>query len=482
MAVPFSDQSLDNLTRGPKSVILGWLEPRAVDRDEAFRERAIRSSVAIMGALALLSFALSLFVFDDPWGIVSIPTMHIVALAGCLASSVAVARGRLLLSGWLLTATVMLGVSLVVILARQEGVVSRVFVGIPAFMFLPLVAALIFPRNHILPISVLSIVLYTFAQFIVPVGDFTVAGLDTAQILGQLIALLLIEGAVLRQLRIEFDARLEAMQESIRQAEDALQQAEKDQQRAEEADRAKSQFLANMSHELRTPLNAIIGYAEAMLGGMAGEFTPQQKKLLGHIRHNSRRLLALINDVLDLSKIESGSVEVYLAPMSPRIVIQDSVESLRSLALEKDISLSTHLADNLPEVILGDASKIQQILVNLVSNAIKFTEEAGSVTITASNLDSSRWQFEVADTGIGMPADAVSYIFDPFRQIDGTATRRHQGTGLGLAICKRLVEKMDGSIRVDTAPGKGSAFTVILPRVSVPGDSGLPAKRSTPDK
>jgi signal transduction histidine kinase len=221
-----------------------------------------------------------------------------------------------------------------------------------------------------------------------------------------------------------------------------------------------------MSHELRTPLNAIIGYSEAMLGGMAGEFTKQQNTLLGHVQHNSRRLLGLINDVLDLSKIESGSVELRIAPMSPHRLIHETVDSLRSLAQDKDIYLRVEIDDKLAEFIQADSDKIQQILVNLISNAVKFTDEGG-VTVRVSAPDDHSWQLRVEDTGIGMPPDAADYIFDPFQQVDGSSTRKYRGTGLGLAIVKRLIEQMGGSIEVETELGQGSAFNIILPTVII---------------
>jgi signal transduction histidine kinase len=273
---------------------------------------------------------------------------------------------------------------------------------------------------------------------------------------------LLITSVLLRQLRVEFDARLEAMSAAIRETDLARQQAEVDRERAEQADKAKSQFLANMSHELRTPLNAIIGYAEAMLAGMAGEFQPKQLELLGYVQTNGRRLLALINDILDLAKIESGKTELYLAPMSPRVVIGDTVASLRSLAMEKTLELRVDYAADLPGVIMGDAKKVEQVLVNLVSNAIKFTD-SGAVTVTVVSAGAERWQFSVHDTGIGISPDAQATIFDPFHQVDNSPTRKYKGTGLGLSITKHLVERMGGVITLSSTPGEGTTFTVVLP-------------------
>jgi signal transduction histidine kinase len=204
-----------------------------------------------------------------------------------------------------------------------------------------------------------------------------------------------------------------------------------------------------------------------MLGGMVGDFTPQQSKLLGHIQYNSRRLLGLINDILDLSKIESGSLQVFFAPMSPHKVIREAVENMRSLADEKNLELNIEFSDAVPEVVLGDASKLQQIIFNLVGNAIKFTDR-GSVSVTVTIADISNWMLQVRDTGIGMPEEALSTIFEPFHQLDTTDKRKYKGTGLGLAITRRLVEAMGGTIEVTSKLGEGSSFFIVLPRAHIP--------------
>jgi two-component system cell cycle sensor histidine kinase PleC len=285
---------------------------------------------------------------------------------------------------------------------------------------------------------------------------------------------LLVTSILLRQLRIEFDARLEAMSAAILEAEQARRQAEADRERAETADRAKSQFLANMSHELRTPMNAIIGYDEAMIAGMAGELQPRQLELLRYIQTNGRRLLALINDILDLAKIESGKTELYLAPMRPHTVLGDTVASLQSLAAEKALALRLTFADDLPGVLMGDAKKIEQVVVNLVSNAIKFTD-SGSVTIAAASAGADKWQFSVADTGIGIQREAQDAIFDPFHQADNSPTRKYKGTGLGLSITKHLVERMGGTLMLASEPGHGSTFTVVLPVITAAAAPGVTA-------
>lgn len=454
-------------------VLRNWLEPRSQDRDEAFRERVIRATVTIIILLGLVSFALNLLVFDSDWSLISFRTLHIVALTSFSLAGFIVSRGRLLESGFVLVISLLLGASGFLLLARQEGSFSSILTGIPAFMFVPLVTTLVLPRQYIIPMSIASVLVYLFMQFGVQVGTFAPADLIPERLIAPVVVLLMIEGVLLHQFRVEFDSRLQATQEAVRQAEVARQQAEADRQLAEAADKAKTQFLANMSHELRTPMNAIIGYDEAMLGGMVGTFTPEQTRLLGHIQNNSRRLLGLINDVLDLSKIEAGSVEIYLTPISPRKVIEQSVESVRSLALEKDIDLRVSFTDDVPGIILADAKKLQQILVNLVGNAIKFTDQGG-VTIEVDLVDNEHWQFIVRDTGIGIPRDSLATIFEPFRQVDNSSTRRYKGTGLGLSITKRLVEILNGNIQVTSEIDKGSTFAVTLPRVNAPvGEESL---------
>ena len=463
--------SFEALQSQPRSGIMSWLHPRATDRDVAFREQIIRSTLAIVLLLGLLSLALNVFVFQEQLTLISYVSMHLVFLAGCAISAVQVTRGRVLSAGWTLVLMVLFAANALILLMRQESLAIGGINGIAGNLFVPLIATLVLPRSLILPTSILTILTYALAQFGLPVSDYTMAGVTPIQQLSFAVPALLAEGTLLRQLRVEFDERLRDMRASIqvaeaakRDADEARQRAELDRQHAEDADKAKTQFLANMSHELRTPLNAIIGYDEVMLGGMVGTFSPKQTDLLQRIQHNSRRLLALINDILDLSKIEAGSVQIYQTPMAPRKIISETVESLRSLAQAKDIGLTVELEESLPEVVLGDAAKIQQILVNLVSNAIKFTDEGG-VIVSAEAVATTHWKLSVQDSGIGIPDDSIHSIFEPFKQVDSSDTRRQQGTGLGLSIVKRLIDMMGGTIEVTTNLGQGSTFTIVLPRM-----------------
>lgn len=473
-AVSTASQANNDLNT-KRSIINWWLEPRSKDRDEAFRERSIRIAAALVGILGLLSFILTVVVFKNKWDIISLPTLHVFVLAGFALSAYFVSHERILPAAWSIVITSLIAAAGILILNKQDF--ANLVNGIPLYIVVILLAALVLPRNSIWIVSITTVITYTIAMLVSQQSSADKPIYDISQAI--LVALIIMPtvGAILYRLRVEFDARLEATQASIkqaeearRQAEEARQQAEKSRKQAEEADKAKSQFLANMSHELRTPLNAIIGYDEAMIGGMVGEFSPQQTKLLGHIQHNSRRLLGLINDILDLSKVESGSLQVFLAPTSPHKIIQETVDSLRSLADGKHISLDMQFSDSVPAVVLGDAKKLRQILVNILSNAIKFTDNGG-VTIIVDIVDASRWLFEVQDTGIGMPSDAASYIFEPFQQVDGTDKRKYKGTGLGLAITKRLVEHLGGSIEMTSELGKGSTFSIVLPRAQVPSEN-----------
>jgi signal transduction histidine kinase len=233
-----------------------------------------------------------------------------------------------------------------------------------------------------------------------------------------------------------------------------------------QAAQLKSQFLAMMSHELRTPLNAILGFSQLL--ERPSTLTPKQTEMVQRIHTNGKHLLEMLNEILDLSKIEAGRLDLKPAPFNLPQVVKATLEELHSLAEEKNLSLHSQIHLSNPEV-LNDAGRVRQVLVNLLSNAIKFTDR-GQVWVEVQELGSDRLSIKVCDTGIGIPASELEHIFEAFRQVDQTSTRRHHGTGLGLAITDSLVKMMSGTIAVESEVSQGSIFQVELPR-SIPHSS-----------
>ncbi|MBV8191941.1 MAG: response regulator [Alphaproteobacteria bacterium] len=233
--------------------------------------------------------------------------------------------------------------------------------------------------------------------------------------------------------------------------------------RAREASRLKSEFLANMSHELRTPLNAIIGFTQLIHDGDVAPDAPQYKEFLGDILASARHLLQLINDVLDLSRVEAGKLRLNPEPVNLSDLVGEVVSILRTTAADKSIRVETALDKKLDDVVL-DGARFKQVLYNYISNAIKFTPEGGRVAIRTQAQPDDTFRLEVEDTGIGIAAEDVDRLFIEFQQLDVSAAKRQPGTGLGLALTKRLVEAQGGSVGVTSAPGRGSTFFAVFPR------------------
>ncbi|HSA79432.1 MAG TPA: GAF domain-containing protein, partial [Geminicoccaceae bacterium] len=228
----------------------------------------------------------------------------------------------------------------------------------------------------------------------------------------------------------------------------------------EEASRHKSEFLANMSHELRTPLNAVLGYAELIQDGIYGEVPQKIQDVLDRVQQNGRHLLGLINDVLDLSKIEAGQLTLSPVEYSMRELVLDVVSATEALASEKKLALEVDVPADLPRG-QGDERRLTQVLMNLVSNAIKFTE-AGAVSIRAK-VEDGNFLIAVSDTGIGIATEDQERVFEEFKQVDSSSTRKKGGTGLGLAIARRIVELHGGRIWVESTLGEGTTFYFTLP-------------------
>ncbi|MFO0758605.1 MAG: ATP-binding protein [Byssovorax sp.] len=286
---------------------------------------------------------------------------------------------------------------------------------------------------------------------------------------------------------------LASVRESYRELCEKNERLEEAYERLKELDRLKSNFLATVSHELRTPLTSIMGYGEMLAEGVAGELNDEQHEFVETIRTKSEQLLGLIMSLLDLSKLESGTVAVRMARLPITTVLTDTISTLTPSALKKGVALTIDASPDLPP-ILGDAERLRQVFLNLADNALKFTPQGGQISLTA------RTSFEqpadepglilvaplrqvvevrVADTGIGIPEHERTKVFDPFYQIDQSSTREYGGAGLGLSIVKRLVEAHQGHIHVEANDPHGAVFVVQLPAAR-PSMLPPPVKRTLP--
>jgi PAS domain S-box-containing protein len=271
-----------------------------------------------------------------------------------------------------------------------------------------------------------------------------------------------------RRVEEELRATQASLEERVRARTAELAEAK---ERAELADRLKSAFLATMSHELRTPLNSIIGFTGIILQGLAGPLNAEQTKQLGMVQSSARHLLSLINDVLDISKIEAGQLEIHAEQFDLRASLEKVAALVKPMAEKRGLSLKVVLPADLKQAV-SDRLRVEQVLLNLLNNAIKFTEHGG-VTLEARLIEGYTCpnrtmpqpaaQLRVIDTGIGIKPEDMEKIFLPFRQVDSGLTRQHDGTGLGLAICRRLADLLGGEISAESAWGRGSAFTFVFP-------------------
>jgi signal transduction histidine kinase len=262
----------------------------------------------------------------------------------------------------------------------------------------------------------------------------------------------------LKTLNQTLEQRVADRTHDLREARDVAIAA---QRVAQENSRLKSEFLATMSHELRTPLNAIEGFSSIMLSGMGVELSPIAADMMKRISANSTRLLHLINDFLDLSRIESGRLDLVQEPLNIRLLVNRWRESVSILAEEKRLEFAVVVENSVPEKVVSDEDALTKIVINLLSNAFKFTRK-GQVELKLKSID-SRLIISVTDTGIGIPVHAREYIFEEFRQVDGSSKREFGGTGLGLALVSKLTRLLNGAVVLESEVGKGSVFTIDLP-------------------
>jgi protein-histidine pros-kinase len=235
----------------------------------------------------------------------------------------------------------------------------------------------------------------------------------------------------------------------------------------QEASRLKSEFLANMSHELRTPLNGIIGFSEFLVDEKPGKLNEKQKEYLNDILNSGRHLLQLINDVLDLSKVEAGKMELFPEKFALAKAVEEVCAVVSPQATRQNVSIQKDISRSVENVML-DQQKFKQVLFNLLSNAVKFTDGGGRVEIVATRSPPDGLLLQVRDTGIGIKREDLDKLFIEFQQLDSGTDRRYEGTGLGLALTKKIVELQKGSISVESEPGRGSIFAVTLPEAIEP--------------
>ena len=259
----------------------------------------------------------------------------------------------------------------------------------------------------------------------------------------------------------DLEFRVEKRTEELRQANDRLKKAVDE---AQSANRAKSAFLAGMSHELRTPLNHIIGFTQIIAAGQLGDVNDVQKEYLTDVVNSSKHLLSLINDILDLSKVEAGKLDLSLSDIHIADLLKGSLTMVKEKALKNSIAITADI-NHLPEIISSDERKVKQIVYNLLSNAVKFTPAGGEIRLSAGyDVQGNLIHVTVSDSGIGIKKEDQERIFHPFVQVDGSASRQFQGTGLGLSLTRKLVTLLKGDIWVEsTGDGTGSAFHFTLP-------------------
>ena len=273
---------------------------------------------------------------------------------------------------------------------------------------------------------------------------------------------------------------LATVRENFRELQEKNSKLQEAYERLKELDRLKSNFLATVSHELRTPLTSIIGYSEMLVEGIAGDLSEEQRDFVGTIHDKSEQLLELIKGLLDLSKLESGTLSLRKANVDVQAVMQDIHETLTPAALKKDVQLEVHVESGLP-LLWGDGGRLRQVLLNLGDNAIKFTPKGGQVLLSARStfMDAAgesggdghvlfgakraAIELRVADSGIGIPEHERARVFDAFYQVDSSSTREQGGTGLGLSIVKRLVDGHDGTVHVEENSPQGAVFVVTVP-------------------
>lgn len=455
----------------PQGLIKGWFTPRAEERDLAFRERTIRVMVLLVAALLLAAIAA---VLVSPTNTPANAIIWGILLIVPAAAAIAVNRGKITLAGMILTSLFVLAI---VITATRNGfwgqtVLFVVMIAIP-------LAAVLLPRRlalgYIILMSLLHVimVIYQTSQGINPTTLTTNTAASPPASIILITTGFVVVTALGGYLLHEFDSRLsdllalvanleQRVADRTKELEVAKNQAEVAQAAAEEANEVKSRFLANMSHELRTPLNAILNFTAFVADGVMGPVNAEQADILNQAISSGKHLLSLINDVLDITKIESGMMDLFVQDVDINAALATTISVAKGLVKDKSLDLITDVQEDLP-VTYGDRRRMRQVFLNLISNAIKFTNK-GHVSIKAHRHDAGI-QVVVEDTGIGIAEEDHHLVFESFRQV-----QKHDieavGTGLGLPISKHFVEVHGGKMWFESAAGKGTTFYVYLPTLS----------------
>ncbi len=262
------------------------------------------------------------------------------------------------------------------------------------------------------------------------------------------------------ELRKYRDQLEEQVAERTRELESKASELEEANLSLQEADRLKSVFLASMSHELRTPLNSIIGFTGIMLQGISGEINDEQKKQLTMVKKGGDHLLSLINDLLDIAKIEAERVELAVEEFDLDDIVKEVVETFSPVVMEKGLELTKYVPEGI--TLISDRRRVKQVLMNLLSNAVKFTDD-GSIRVAAGISEGEKVEMNITDTGIGIKAEDMKILFQPFQQVDTSLTKRHEGSGLGLHLTKKLAALLRSEVSAKSEFGKGSEFTFTIP-------------------
>jgi len=433
-----------------------FLAPPTFEGDAEKTHVAYLLNTILLGLLSMTVFLTLMVPFFHNWGA---PLALLIVLSLRTGTLALARRGHVRRASLLLLTTVW-GVC-ICLSALSGGVQSPFFITIISII---LMAGLLTRGRIALTFALLSTLLsgamvYANARSylmlsLLQITEFTLWAVFSGNFIGAALLLYLAT-----------HARNEAQQRAQRSERQLAQKSAENQQLAQEATEAsefKSRVMGRISHELRTPLAAIRGLTEMLHYTIVGSLTPEQQEVTARIMEHTTHLEAIFTELLEQSRFISGQLHLALMMFSPQIIAEHVIETFLPIAQKKNITLTLQIADAFPRVLCGDPNKIKQILSSLVSNAIKFTD-TGCVTLHLFTPDADHWAIAVIDTGIGIPADASEFIFEPFRQVDESAIRQYGGVGLGLALVQQLATRMQGHVSLESTVGEGSTFTVTMP-------------------